>query len=89
MYRHVLMEKNDSGIEITVRPCTLHPVSYTHLDVYKRQVQTCGHGIQQGYALAIRMHQIQAEGGIAKRRILLHPLAVLIHRCLLYTSRCV
>lgn len=43
-------------------------------------VQTCGHGIQQGYALAIRMHQIQAEGGIAKRRILLHPLAVLIHR---------
>ena len=43
-------------------------------------VQTCGHGIQQGYALAIRMHQIQAEGGIAKRRIFLHPLAVLIHR---------
>ena len=46
MYRHVLMEKNDSGIEITVRPCTLHrsTLIFKKLCAWlqSRRMQSCG-----------------------------------------------
>ena len=51
----------------------LGPVSYTHLDVYKRQAYICAQG---GYATLM----IDAD----LRRSKLHR-----YYCLLYTSRCV
>ena len=55
----------------------LTPVSYTHLDVYKRQ------GLQTACITKVfptRSHTVAAQGGIA---------AALANICLLYTSRCV
>ena len=52
------------------------PVSYTHLDVYKRQAQRRAHFIR--LALAVDRHAAVALLG-----------AGVLEPCLLYTSRCV
>ena len=51
-------------------------VSYTHLDVYKRQVQISGVGNSTGVALA-EVYEVSFSG------------TQLANICLLYTSRCV
>ena len=58
------------------------PVSYTHLDVYKRQAQQCVEATQA------YMTQLSADHQVAIRQ---HQgaLDAAIQICLLYTSRCV
>ena len=46
-----------SGGEVFRSGCCYHPVSYTHLDVYKRQVQ-----IPSAYLLKLFFHEIQQLG---------------------------
>ena len=52
----------------------IHPVSYTHLDVYKRQVQASG-----GSAVAVQDVPHAQTGSYG----------IVATDCLLYTSRCV
>ena len=60
------------------------PVSYTHLDVYKRQVLT-------DHAVAVSGGRIQAILPIAQARLQYAPKETVARpdACLLYTSRCV
>ena len=62
----------------------IRPVSYTHLDVYKRQLQARGEDIDP-VALALDIAARNAAGPVAKKNIK----QTQILYCLLYTSRCV
>ena len=60
------------------------PVSYTHLDVYKRQDHACGHVLRaKGF--------VQDENGWVKLNATADGLTAnaIPKGCLLYTSRCV
>ena len=67
------------------------PVSYTHLDVYKRQipynpVRLCQESKAEEYKAApLRLGQLQRYLNAAEQLGVLP----LIYTCLLYTSRCV
>ena len=55
------------------------PVSYTHLDVYKRQMQArCTVGVSRTVGALSDCHTAYREA-----------IGVLAYPCLLYTSRCV
>ena len=58
------------------------PVSYTHLDVYKRQAENCADKASGAYTGEVSAEMVASTG--AKYVILGHS-----ERCLLYTSRCV
>ena len=70
---------------------TVAPVSYTHLDVYKRQVQQLLQVLVQApwvrlcvvahHQIAAWIHDIEHRGAFIGRELREH--------CLLYTSRCV
>ena len=60
----------------------LHPVSYTHLDVYKRQRFS-----RRRRSMSKIEVNITVNG--AKHRLEVGPKERLIDTCLLYTSRCV
>ena len=62
-----------------VTPGGMQPVSYTHLDVYKRQVQ---HDEER---LLKRLLNANDKGQVAARK----KQAAELNNCLLYTSRCV
>ena len=83
----------------------IEPVSYTHLDVYKRQVERFAHLLVEpesrtnaadaviGQLLAVIIEtQPHPVGGCEKRLgngIAAHHLGTELDACLLYTSRCV
>ena len=69
-----------TGIFCRCRVCAPKPVSYTHLDVYKRQV------VMQGMGLAPLV--VVATTG-QNSLMLAAAVALLLVPCLLYTSRCV
>jgi len=58
------------------------PVSYTHLDVYKRQMRALGVRIEQASPTQVSIHGVGLHGLTA-------PAHALDMGCLLYTSRCV
>ena len=64
----------------------LAPVSYTHLDVYKRQPleRVAGAGVRARAAIAPARSQKKS-----KREAEREKLAIAFYSCLLYTSRCV
>ena len=64
------VEANDHAIYLDVKP-----VSYTHLDVYKRQayIPGEGHNLQEHSIVLVRGGRVKDLPGV----------------CLLYTSRCV
>ena len=68
----------------------LNPVSYTHLDVYKRQL--VGHGVDGGQR-ALDSVCWQPNAAAARDRLDLaddgHERVAQLRPCLLYTSRCV
>ena len=69
-----------------------NPVSYTHLDVYKRQVESAvgvlesSVTMEQGMRVRIGFHSLIK--GLENQRIVV-AFAEHIGHCLLYTSRCV
>ena len=67
------------------------PVSYTHLDVYKRQRLTCVLAFALGLPLAWVLARFEFVGRSLVLRLLMLPFVVptLVAACLLYTSRCV
>ena len=88
---------------VLLQECSAHPpvpVSYTHLDVYKRQIQTLdiargtgadGHPVCH---LAFQQHLILFLEAVKRQLHLETKVAAKWHRlqtliCLLYTSRCV
>ena len=90
----------DALREVGVEALTYIPVSYTHLDVYKRQVAPTLLGLlglpipagMQGRNLAPLLQQGEEEGLPAERNAYFECVLgeVGIHTtCLLYTSRCV
>ena len=67
-----------------VRITTRIPVSYTHLDVYKRQIKRRVPYVLNLVGLAGKAHSLPQElSGGEQQRI------ALARACLLYTSRCV
>ena len=64
----------------------LHPVSYTHLDVYKRQEWACPHCSGLGEILQVDIEKIIDPQSTYMRAILPWRDS---NYCLLYTSRCV
>ena len=56
-----------------------YPVSYTHLDVYKRQ----------GYHLFISLLEVRIDFDADLVELIAKQVAALSKDCLLYTSRCV
>ena len=63
------------------------PVSYTHLDVYKRQPQK--RGACRGLYTDGRVPQIKGCSDCGKKQILEEHACAQAGTCLLYTSRCV
>ena len=59
----------------------MHPVSYTHLDVYKRQVQSSQMPAAL-FTITFLVGAIMFVLGLAR-------LGGIVNFCLLYTSRCV
>ena len=69
----------------------LNPVSYTHLDVYKRQVFKQGsiESLDQETLFTIqRFFENNLNVSETSRGLFVHR-NTLVYRCLLYTSRCV
>ena len=64
-----------------------YPVSYTHLDVYKRQAVGCTGGQHRSVALAESTGDYLKTKGY--RVSIAHRDLALAEGCLLYTSRCV
>ena len=64
------------------------PVSYTHLDVYKRQVQEDFNDEGKPPLLSVE-EALLREGGEEALRRALHHEEEDVEGCLLYTSRCV
>ena len=73
------------GVARLVRGNVLSPVSYTHLDVYKRQQQLRLEPRSSGKAI----EPIQAGTGMTVLGVCGPWYHVLDENCLLYTSRCV
>ena len=61
------------------------PVSYTHLDVYKRQVENSGGETFLFPAVPEFLDTLSPEQGVVTVR----PIPGMFTNCLLYTSRCV
>ena len=64
----------------------LSPVSYTHLDVYKRQVQQCGYHHRHPEIQRCRLRLPERDRRLPGQRAGSHCRC---KGCLLYTSRCV
>ena len=64
--------------ESTIPPNSIIAVSYTHLDVYKRQHVICGAIVGGGLAYVWQRTWLEIAGTCG-----------LLGACLLYTSRCV
>ena len=82
-------EEHKAGIDMRRdmlrRSHTLIAVSYTHLDVYKRQVEEHHRKVPRGIAF----HTQGCILPVAKALLRIDILICQIHACLLYTSRCV
>ena len=65
----------------------VNPVSYTHLDVYKRQIE---HRFQALFELATELRTGDQRAHIQRQQALTaQAFGHLVIDCLLYTSRCV
>ena len=75
-------QRTDERMRVELEQALLNllPVSYTHLDVYKRQLLT---NLALLLRSALRWQRIYLAGDLGRVRLYLP------HHCLLYTSRCV
>ena len=102
IYRRLRGEIDFKVGEIIKATGRLHPVSYTHLDVYKRQVyrSSCETSESSGRCSAssgiLEKSSTEQQASIASNRLFSAvvsvfgtSLAVNLSICLLYTSRCV